>query len=360
MEDLYNENTEESVIENTVENTDENPDTVHMDNSPYSPLYVPEQNKKNNRITIVLVGILLFCLIIGMILAVGKLVQEAEKEVAANLPAWKEGFQSFQEELKEELKKEVQEPYSKKPEADVYIPQEEYGYEEEEIPYIPEEEYDYGVDEEPYVPQAEDEYYVELADAIRDDLSYKVSKKDYSYTDEAGGVLVYVEYPLVSGTGFDDKFNEILENSAMYYAKELGAGNAFDSIVIVMAYITYMDENTLSVVLDETYSDGSNWYSQSDLYCLNFDIKTGSCRYNTEIIEPSNALVQAFRDMSEYQNGTVENLDMMSDEEILSYFSDEDSLILFYTPVGLEIGFNYEDGWITATLKDYEQYLNRL
>lgn len=354
MEDYYKENAEESIVENTVESTDENPYKVHMNNSPYSPLYIPEQNKKNNRITIVLVGILLFCLIIGMILAVAKLVQEAEKEVAANLPAWKESFQSFQEELKREL----QEPYAKKPETDVYIPQEEYGY-KEEIPYIPQEEYGYDEDKKPYVPQAEDEYYVELADAIRDDLSYKVTKTDYSYSDETGGVLVYVEYPRVSGTGFDDKFNEILETSAMYYAKELGAGNVFDSIVIVMAYITYMDENTLSVVLDETYSDG-NWYSQSDLYCLNFDIKTGTCRYNTEIIQPSAALVQAFRDMSEYQNGTVENLDRMSDEEILSYFSDEDSLILFYTPVGLEIGLNYEEGWITATLKEYEQYLNRL
>lgn len=354
MEEYYKENAEESAVENTVESTDENPYKVHMDNSPYSPLYIPEQNKKNNRITIVLVGILLLCLVTGMILAVAKLVQEAEKEVSANLPAWKEGFQSFQEELKREL----QEPYAKKPEADVFIPQEEYGY-GEEIPYIPEEEYGYDEEKPLYVPQAEDEYYVELADAIRDDLSYKVTKTDYSYSDQTSGVLVYVEYPRVSGTGFDDKFNEILETSAMYYAKGPGAGNVFDSIVIVMAYITYMDENTLSVVLDETYSD-DNWYSQSDLYCLNFDMKTGTCRYNTEIIQPSAALVQAFRDMSEYQNGTVENLDRMSDEEILSHFSDEDSLILFYTPVGLEIGFNYEEGWITATLKEYEQFLNRL
>lgn len=41
-----------------------------------------------------------------------------------------------------------------------------------------------------------------------------------------------------------------------------------------------------------------------------------------------------------------------------------DGGIFFYTPVGLEIGFNYNGvnnqfGWMTATIKDYEDYLKK-
>ena len=39
--------------------------------------------------------------------------------------------------------------------------------------------------------------------------------------------------------------------------------------------------------------------------------------------------------------------------------------MFFYTPVGLEIGFNYNGvnnqfGWMTATIKDYEEYLKKM
>ena len=42
-----------------------------------------------------------------------------------------------------------------------------------------------------------------------------------------------------------------------------------------------------------------------------------------------------------------------------------DGGIFFYTPVGLEIGFNYNGvnnqfGWMTATIKDYEEYLKKM
>ena len=42
-----------------------------------------------------------------------------------------------------------------------------------------------------------------------------------------------------------------------------------------------------------------------------------------------------------------------------------DGGIFFYTPVCLEIGFNYNGvnnqfGWMTATIKDYEEYLKKM
>ena len=116
------------------------------------------------------------------------------------------------------------------------------------------------------------------------------------------------------------------------------------------SFVTYMDEEILSVVVDEyIYADGETTY---DLYCMNFDLKTGTLLNNTDLIEASDDLVEIFIDQSIYQNGYTSSVSDYSNEEIKEFLSDEDSLILFYTPVGLEIGYNHPYGWVTATLKD--------
>ena len=45
-----------------------------------------------------------------------------------------------------------------------------------------------------------------------------------------------------------------------------------------------------------------------------------------------------------------------SDQQITDYFKSDD-IIVFYTPNGMEIGFNYEEGWVTVTYEEYEKYL---
>ena len=60
---------------------------------------------------------------------------------------------------------------------------------------------------------------------------------------------------------------------------------------------------------------------------------------------------------SDEQNGEIYSLTNMTDQEITGYFNSPD-VIVFYTPKGMEIGFNYEDGWVTVTYEEYEQYLN--
>ena len=313
------------------------------ENSPYSPLYVPDKKQKNsNKITIVFVIILVLCLVAGMIFAVSKLIEAAVGEVSAGIPSWQETFDNWKSDSEDYFAKEDDDDWEDE-------------YDDYEFDYDDEFEYD---DDGAYVPSPNDEYYVELADAIEDDLSYTVDKEEYTYYDDDELVGIYVEYVTVDGLDFDDKINEKLEEGAMYYAKNFGAGNVSNFSLEVVSYVTYMDEDLLSVVVDERYS----WDNEVhvDLYCMNFDLKTGSLLYNTDIIDPTEELAEDFRDMNDYQNGYIEHVDEISDDDIVDYFSDEDSLILFYTPVGLEIGFNYEDGWVTATLKDYEEYLSRL
>lgn len=312
----------------------------------YSPFYVPDQSqKKNNRITIVFVVILLICLMGGMIFAVSKLVKAAMGEANAGLLAWQETFDNW---------KESSEGFfnSMKPEeeSDSFSEREEEKYNEDNDGY--------GDGTGEYIPSPNDDYYVELADSIREDLSYTVSKEEYTYYDAKTSVNLFVEYIAVDGLDFTDKINETLEEGAMYYAKQFGAENVSDLTVIVLSYVTYMDEDILSVVVDERYVWGNT--VQMDLYCMNFDLKTGSLLYNTNIIEPDKELAEAFRNQSDYQNGHIQYVDSLTNKEIADYLADENLLILYYTPVGMEIGFNYADGWISATLKEYEQYLSKL
>lgn len=68
--------------------------------------------------------------------------------------------------------------------------------------------------------------------------------------------------------------------------------------------------------------------------------------------------------MCQKQNG----LELSENEwptEMLRKLLSSDGGIFFYTPVGLEIGFNYNGvnnqfGWMTATIKDYEEYLKKM
>ena len=78
---------------------------------------------------------------------------------------------------------------------------------------------------------------------------------------------------------------------------------------------------------------------------------------NTDIIAVDDDFSVDFRYRSEEQNGTIDTLDWMSDQEITELLTSSGNLIIYYTPMGMEIGFNYEDGWVTVTYHDYKDYL---
>lgn len=107
-----------------------------------------------------------------------------------------------------------------------------------------------------------------------------------------------------------------------------------------------------------------NMESYISLYSINIDLVSGELMDNGQMIEYTPQLAEAFRDQDAYQNGTAQAVDEMSDEQLQDFLSDSDTNIIFYTPVGLEIGFNYttstSSGWVTATIKDYERYMKKI
>ena len=115
-----------------------------------------------------------------------------------------------------------------------------------------------------------------------------------------------------------------------------------------------MDEDRLSIVYDEQiYCDlGGGVY----LICVNVDMKNGVVLDNEEMLVTDDDFSVDFRQRSDEQNGEISYLDYMTDQQITDYFNS-DNIIVFYTPKGMEIGFNYEAGWVTVTYEEYEEYL---
>ena len=297
-------------------------------NNPYSPYAVPVQHKKHTGLIIgVVIGIIILFLI-----AIFAVLYYALRQIAQNT----RGDNSYHNSRNYD-----------------YFGDDDYNWD-----------YDYD-DYYDYDGQGEtgSEYY-ELEDAIRYDLSYSVSWEYYEYEPEADeDVAIMVTYPVIEGASIpnldriNDLFHEEVEVITGYYKDDYsdymtqdGYFGAYSS-----GYVTYMDEDVLSVVFaEEIYSD---YYGYVNLYSINVDMRNGVVIKNTDLLDIDDSFSIDFRQRSEEQNGSVSGLDYMSDQEITNYLTDSDSLIVFYTPLGMEIGLNYSDGWVTVTYKDYENYL---
>lgn len=354
----------------------------HAENSPFSPFYIPDKKQKNNnRLTIGLIILLLVLLVGCLIFVVSKLIEAAASEATVAWNKSTEAVGDFFDGIKDSFSEEEKVPDTGNEEAedesDNFIPklpdlpespdnyedyvedflkryyENEYGYDD----YDDSDDYDDG--DEYYEPSPDDDYYVELADYLRDDLSYSVEFEEYTHSDFENSVYISVWYAQVSDdVKNSETINEYLMDGALYYASMFEEDYTEDLSLEIESFVTYMDEETLSVVVYEyVYLEGDVLY---DLYCMNFDLKTGTLLDNTSIIEVSDELVDAFVDQSIYQNGYTSSVSDYTSEEIADFMRDEESLILFYTPVGLEIGYNHPNGWVTATLKDYQRFLKKL
>ena len=222
--------------------------------------------------------------------------------------------------------------------------------------------------EETYVPSADDDYYVTLANAVRDDLSYSIEWEEYDLTDDETGATAVGRYPHLVGGNIPqmEELNELIETEATYFSTLYDYYRSWQGENVVYnvestGYVTYMDEEKISIVLEESYvMDGQ---SSISLYSINIDLISGEVLNNGSMIEYSQQLVDEFRSQNDYQNGQVDAVENMDDEQLQDFLSDENTNIVFYTPVGLEIGFNYttsySTGWVTATIKNYERYVTK-
>lgn len=228
--------------------------------------------------------------------------------------------------------------------------------------------YDGEEDEDSYTPSPDDVYYYGPCDAIDEDVDYSFVTKSYTNEDPDNDIDVVINYFQLKGDSIPniDQLNEALETVALYYAMDFPQYSSYaeygDSYTVyITSYVTYNDEDMISIVLDEYVMVDDRYHV--DLYPMNIDIKNGVILDNDSLLQIDTAFAEEFRERNDEQNGTVEYLDLLSDEELAQSLQDRDSMIAYYTPLGMEIGLNYDgagsSGWVTVTYKDYEKYLSK-
>lgn len=214
--------------------------------------------------------------------------------------------------------------------------------------------------------QDESEYY-DFHNEIQEDLSYQIEFQTYRNTyGNNKNISVEMEYPVVTGRNIDN-----LEgiNNAIY--KEVEAVKAYGESVTdwlssneefsfeTECYVTYMDEAILSIIYVE-YGYLEDDVYESYVIPVNIDMESKMALTNSQLLDIDDAFSIEFRERCEKQNGEIQFFSLFSDQDITYFLTDEDSLIIFYTPMGMEVGFNYYYGWVTVTYKDYQKYQSHL
>ncbi|MGN0132620.1 MAG: hypothetical protein ACI4AA_09290 [Lachnospiraceae bacterium] len=230
--------------------------------------------------------------------------------------------------------------------------------------------------EEPYNYSPEDVYddyyecYISLCNCIDENVSYDMVYNNWEEIDRDQNVCIRVNYYQLEGDIPNlDVINEELRYQAgwagdIYFDladdfeeefEEYGPGY----VVSVESYVTYNDEETISVVSDIYYESATS--VRKLLYGVNVDLTNGEIIKNAKMLDISDEFLEEYKEICEDQNGTVSIFDELDNDGLREFFEDRDDLIIYYTPCGLEVGINYDTderyGWVTATLTDYEKYM---
>lgn len=242
-----------------------------------------------------------------------------------------------------------------------------YFGEEHDAPYG----YDHDNDDhrgsnDPYA-ETDKKYYEELEDAVRSDLDYSVTWKSYEYDTDYRYVDISAVYPQITGENIPNlaHINDYIFQEIQFWVdsfeeyEEEGYFYDDDSFELdARGYVTYMDEEKISVVFSE--QGMANGSGVAYLYSINVDVQNGVILDNSSIINMDDEFAVEFRNRNKEQNDADGYVDILSDQEITEYLNSETMGIVFYTPLGLEVGINVDGGWYTVTYKDYEKYLKKL
>lgn len=225
----------------------------------------------------------------------------------------------------------------------------------------------YGFEEE-YVPSPEDEYYYGPCDSINEEVPYSFIHKTYSNEDEENDVDIVINYLQLKGEAIPnlEQLNQELEAQALYYTEDFlkdtyyaEYGESFAAYI--SSYVTYNDEEMVSIVLDEYVAVDDMYHV--DLYSINIDLKNGVILDNESLLQIDEEFAAEFRRRNNEQNGNLDYLDALSNEEVAKQLQDKTQVIAYYTPLGMEVGLNYQTGtvggWFTVTYKDYQNYLKK-
>ena len=215
-------------------------------------------------------------------------------------------------------------------------------------------------------------YYEPFVDCIDTSYDYGLSRHFISYSDVEDNMMVnaniaYIQLEGNTVPNEDDLNRRILEMTANDFWGYLDGQKSLaytpsDVTFIVDSFIPYNDGEKMSILLDaNVYYDG--YQEEHYIYGINIDLVNGEIMDNGSILEIDEDFAAMFRERNDAQNGTdVVGVINTTDEELAGLLANPDTNIIFYSPYGMEIGFNYMAdgyswGWVSITLSDYENYL---
>lgn len=207
--------------------------------------------------------------------------------------------------------------------------------------------YDYGY----YEPDEDDPYYREIVDCTRTDLDYAIqwAVESMDPDDSDDECTYYTTYPQLEmeDAPWLDAVNEAIRQTAVTYRSTY---KEYDGGISTFGYVTLMDEEKISIVFKHNFYKKN--VTEVRLEACTFRIETGGLVAPEEMTEIDLDLAMRFQSQDKIQNEGVDYVQDHTAEELLADLQNPDSAVFFYTPVGLEVGINYPEGWVTVTMKE--------
>lgn len=329
------------------------PDDVNTYGGQLPVGYTSDERKKQNRLATIVFGILSILIII-LFIYVAKMVSQYTKDgIKINFPDF-----SQDDIVKEEDRSEVEDSGRL---SDGTIDWDDTSWKEDHPNYT--------------ADQVGTKYYENVVDCIDTSVGYTMNREHVEYLDKDRNVCIRISYIQLEGDIPNiEKLNEEIKDISLYlgqvyeYRKESYEEfldeNGGSYVVNVDSFVTYNSDQMLSIVLDEEYYV-TNYGAYIGMYGININLNTGTVLENTEILKMDEQFAKDFQKRSKKQNGEIEDgVDSLSAKEVMYLLNADDNLILFYTPLGMEVGYNYTTsksyGWVTVTYQDYVQFGNAL
>lgn len=216
------------------------------------------------------------------------------------------------------------------------------------------------------------EFFEAFCDCIDTSYDYRLERHFVDYSNVHDDIIVNGKIAYIQFAGDiipnEDKINQQIMELTMndfwgYLDGQKAYYSSYSEITFMVdSFIPYNDGEKMSILLDVNIYDG-DYRDEHYIYAINIDLVNGEIMDNDSIIEVNGELVDLFRERNDAQNGTdVYGVVNATDAQIAEFLSSPDTNIVFFTPYGMEIGYNYESveaswGWVTITLPEYEDYI---
>lgn len=222
-------------------------------------------------------------------------------------------------------------------------------------------------------------YYNYLGDSFDYNQNYSLEYHTLYYENEVNemDVSANVNYFQLTGDNIPnlEELNKTLYNNALSsllgyldgsFAYDIDPDYNYNLDIVVDSFVTYNDSSKISIVrYVNVYVDSvsATFFMSGN----NIDLKTGKFLAAEDILNLDESFAIKFYESCAAQNSSYfEAYNYMTDRELVDMLLNDDTNIIFFSPIGIEIGMNYvlqgeysydNYGWATITLFNPVNYV---